>query len=346
MPYGAQPAGYPYLPAAAGMPPVQRLAPVSSPHGSTTWPPHQQPPRSFAALSTPLSALTHSPLSSAPLGTAPAGAPAEMPPPPPRVPQMSNGYGAPPNMVAAPAVAALTGRAPAGDGPRREWVSLPGGAAARAIVPSEADSAACAAVADAEAMKMVQESREAEACNNAAACLHGGQGAGHSPCHPATASASSEDGLTTTTHAAVCAAAAYAAKAAVCCGRAGASGAVPVPMGAPAIAARPGKEAPQSKLPTAKVKMTELLVVITERLDAQGETEKAALISSTSTKYRTGEVAYAQAMAVLSDAIGRDQLVQEVTRLSRQAMAATKVTAPAAAGSHPSAQLAPDAKAH
>ena len=365
-PYGTQ-LGYPYFPAASVMPPVQCVAPVSAPLGSMTWPQHQPPPRSFAALSSPLSALTHSPLSSAPLSMAhvPAGTPAEMLPPQPRVTQTSSGYSAPPHTAAATTVAAFVVAAPAVAGPAM--------APASTLAPSEAEHATCAAAADADAMKMVQESREVEACNNAVAvaCLHSAcLPAGEVGCElsrnltlsAAAAAANAEAGLPTTTHAAVCAAAAYAAKAAVGCSGLGACVPAPVPMGAPSCAGAgrnragrdgtqftiPGSMGKEPKLPTAKVKMTELLVVITERLDAQGEAEKAALISSTSTKYRTGELAYAQAMAVLSEAIGRDQLVQEVTRLSRQAMAANKVTATTAAGPHlfaafaPSAQLASD----
>ena len=86
-----------------------------------------------------------------------------------------------------------------------------------------------------------------------------------------------------------------------------------------AAATAGGQGAPSSSQPS-KVKMTELLQVITDFLAGTNQHAKAAQVAETSAQYRSGTVSYQQAMLVLSEAVGREQLVQEVTRLSRKAV--------------------------
>ena len=71
--------------------------------------------------------------------------------------------------------------------------------------------------------------------------------------------------------------------------------------------------------PPAKVKMTELLTVIIAQLSQSGQQARSDFVAETAAKYKTGAVTYQQAMNVLSEAVGREQLVAEVTRLTRNA---------------------------
>ena len=62
--------------------------------------------------------------------------------------------------------------------------------------------------------------------------------------------------------------------------------------------------------------MTELLSTISKQLLNDNRPQQATQIADAAAKYRSGLLSYQQAMGVLSDAVGRDQLVAEVTRLS------------------------------
>ena len=85
--------------------------------------------------------------------------------------------------------------------------------------------------------------------------------------------------------------------------------------------------------PPAKVKMTDLLTVIIEQLSRSGQQERSDFVAETAANYKTGAVTYQQAMNVLSKAVGREQLVAEVTRLTRNAQLGVAAPAAAADGS-------------
>ena len=70
-----------------------------------------------------------------------------------------------------------------------------------------------------------------------------------------------------------------------------------------AAATAGGQGAPSSSQPS-KVKMTELLQVITDFLAGTNQHAKAAQVAETSAQYRSGTVSYQQAMLVLSEAVG------------------------------------------
>ena len=86
------------------------------------------------------------------------------------------------------------------------------------------------------------------------------------------------------------------------------------------------KPSPAGPKPVGKVKMTELLASMSERLNAKGEKDKAAQITTTNSKYRAGEITYAQAMGRLTEVVGRELLVHEVTRLSQQATSGSRAS--------------------
>ena len=83
-----------------------------------------------------------------------------------------------------------------------------------------------------------------------------------------------------------------------------------------AISASIGATHSPVQRPVGKVKMSELLTSLAERLAENGQSGKADVIVSTNTKYRNGEITYAAAMGRLMEVVGREQLLHEIARLS------------------------------
>ena len=139
-----------------------------------------------------------------------------------------------------------------------------------------------------------------------------------------SAASSGPDGMS---HAAAFALAASAAKQQAIAAR------PPAPPMAAAKSPSSGGSQPAKNAGVGKVKMTELLAAISERLQQRGEMQKASAITATNTKYRSGELNYSQAMSDLTKVIGKELLVHEVTRLSQaakeQAVAGSAVSPPA-----------------
>eukprot|EP00966_Prymnesium_polylepis_P280831 6488945-Prymnesium_polylepis.1 len=83
--------------------------------------------------------------------------------------------------------------------------------------------------------------------------------------------------------------------------------------------------------------MTELLASFAEQLAAAQQGQMAAEIAKIASGYKFGEISYQQAMARLTDVVGRPALVAEVCRLSKRAGADPNGISLAATGSQPPA---------